>query len=69
MVKVVCIVNLAALLVVCLGDSVPKVDIYGAVKKKRVTSGFGLQAMIRCSLCVLGPCIFQISCETRPKLA
>ena len=48
--KVVCIVYMAALLVGCLGGSVLKVDLAGAVKKKWVTSGFGLNVMLVGSL-------------------
>ena len=44
--KVGCLVNMAALLVGFLGVSVLKVDISGSVKKKILTSGFGLQVMI-----------------------
>ena len=62
MVKVACLVNLEALLVGCLGDSVPKVDISGEVKKKWATSGFGLQVMVRGYFCVSVPCAFHLSC-------
>ena len=44
--KVEFIVNLVALLVAFLGGYVLKVDIYGSVKKKMATSGFGLQVML-----------------------
>ena len=58
--KVGCIVYLAELLVSCLGGSFIKVDLSGAVKKKRATSGFGLKVMLRGSLCVSDPCTLQI---------
>ena len=45
-----------------------KVDLAGAVNK-RVTSSFGLKVMLEGYICVSGPCIFQISCVTRYKLA
>ena len=41
-----CVVYLAELLVGCLGGSVLKVDLYGILNKKRVTSGFGLKAIL-----------------------
>ena len=66
--KVGCLVNLASLLVGCLGNSVLKVDIYGVVKKKMETSGFGLKEMLGGSLRVSGPFILQISCGTRSNL-
>ena len=66
--KVLCIVNMAALIVSFRGVSVMKVDISGAVNKKIVTSGFGLQVILIEALCVSGPCIFQISCGTGSKL-
>ena len=46
-----------------------KVDLAGAVKKKSVTSSFGLKVMIGGSLCVSGPCKLHISCGTRSNLA
>ena len=59
--KVVCLVNMEALIVGCLVVSVPKVDFAGAVEKKRATSGFGLQVMLVGYICVSGPCTFHIS--------
>ena len=53
--KVGCLVNIAAILDGCLGGSVTKIDLSGAVKKKRATSGFGLKSMLGGSLCVSGP--------------
>ena len=50
-----CLVNMAALLLGCLGGSVLKVYLAGVVKKKRVTSCFGLKVIIGGSLCVSGP--------------
>ena len=41
-----CIVYIAVLLAVFLGGSVLEVDLAGAVKKKRATSGFGLKVII-----------------------
>ena len=67
--KVECLVNMAALLLGCLGGSVPKVDISEAVKKNRATSGFGLQVILRGSLCISGPWTFQIYCGTRSNTA
>ena len=64
-----CIVNLVTLFVRFLGGSVPNVDLDGALNKKRVTSGFGLQVMLGGSLCVLGPRTLQLSYGTRFKLA
>ena len=61
-VKVGCIVYLAALIVGCLGGSVLKVDISGEVKKIRAASGVGLQVMFQGSICVSGPCTLQLSC-------
>ena len=52
--KVVFLVIMEALLLGCLVGSVPKVDLAGAVKKKRVTSVFGLQVMLGGYLCVSG---------------
>ena len=46
-----------------------KVDITGAVKKKWVTSGFGLKVMLGRSLCVSGPCKLQITFGNRSKVA
>ena len=67
--NVVCIVYLAALLVVCLGGSVLKVYLDGVVKKKRATSGFVFKVMIQGYLCVSGPCVLQLSCGNIPKIA
>ena len=67
--KVVFLVYLAALLVDFLGGSVLKVDIAGTVKKKWVTSGFGLKVMIGWFLCVSGPCKLHISCGAISKVA
>ena len=67
--KILCLVNIVAVFVGCLGGSVPKVDIAGEVKKKRATSGFIFQVMFGGSICVPGTCILQISCGTRYKLA
>ena len=66
--KVVCLVNLAAILVGFLGSSVMKVDIYVVMNKKRATSGFGLQVMIGGSIYVSGTCTLQIYCGTISKL-
>ena len=40
-----------------------------SVKKKWVTSGFGLKVMLGGSLFVSGHCTLQISCETISKIA
>ena len=66
--KVRCLLNIAALPLGCLGGSVPKVDLSGAVKKKRSTSGFGLQVMFIGSLCVSGYCTLKILCGTISNL-
>ena len=66
--KVGFILYLAALLVGCLGGSVLKFDLTEVVKKKRATSGFGLKVMLVDYPCVSGPCTFQLSCGTIPKL-
>ena len=66
--KVGCLVYLAAIVVDSLGDSVMKVDLYGMVKGKRATSGFGLKVMLGGYLCVSGLCKFQISYGTIYKL-
>ena len=66
--KVGCLVNLEALIVGFVGGSVMKVYLDGAVKKKRVTSGFGLQVMLVRYLCVSGASTLQLSCGTIPKL-
>ena len=63
------LVGLSELLVGCLGYSVLKVDIYGAVKKKRATSGFGLQVIFRGIICVSGPCTLYLYCGTISNLA
>ena len=67
--KVGCLVDLEALLVGFLVGSVPKVDLAGALKKKRAASGFGLHVMLVRYLCVSGTCTLQISCGTSSKLA
>ena len=67
--KVGCIVSLMELIVGYLGGSVLKVDIYGSVKKKSVTSCFGFKVMLGGSICVSSPCTFQLSCRTRSNLA
>ena len=59
-----CLVYLTALLASFLGGSVMKIDLYGAMKKKRVTSVFGLQVMLRGSVFVSGPCPLKLSCVT-----
>ena len=46
-----CLINPAKIPVGCLEGSVLKVDLYGEVKKK-ITSGFVLQVMLRRYLCV-----------------
>ena len=56
MVKVVCLASLAALIVDCLGGSVPNIDMNEVVNKNRVTSGFVFIVTIRESLCILGHC-------------
>ena len=66
--KVGCSINMAALLVGFLGDSVLKVDLDGVVKKKKATSGFGLKVMLGVSLCVSSICILQLSCGNIYKL-
>ena len=60
MVKVGYPIDLAELLVGCLGRSVLKVDLDGSVKKKRVTSGFGLKVTLEGSLCASVPCALHI---------
>ena len=67
--KIVCLIYLVALVVGCLGGSVLKVDLSGEVKKKCVTSGFGLKVMLGGSLCVSGPCTFHLPCGNISKLA
>ena len=67
--KVVFLVNMAALLIGCLGGSVPKVGIAGAVRGERATSGFGLQVIFVGSLCVSVPCTLKIYFGTRSKIA
>ena len=67
--KVGCLINNAALILGFLGGSVMKFDISRVVKKKRATSGFGLQAIIGGSLCVSGTCTLQIYCGTICKIA
>ena len=62
------LVNLAALLVGFLGGSVLEVDLDGVVKKKRATSGFGLQVMIGGSICVSGTFKLKLSCGTISKI-
>ena len=69
MIKVGCLVHLAALLVGFPVGSVLKVDLSRGVKKKRATSGFGLKAIIGGSLCVSGTCTLQIYCGTICKIA
>ena len=66
--KVGCLVNMADLLVGFLGGSVLKVDISGVVKKKRATSGFGLQVMLGEDIFVSGPCTLQLSCGNISKI-
>ena len=58
--KVGCILYPAKLLVSCLVGSVLKVDLSGAVKKKRATSGFGFKVMLGGSLCFSDPCTLQV---------
>ena len=41
---------------------------FRSLKKKWVTSGFGLKVMLGGSLFVSDHCTFQISCENIPKL-
>ena len=53
--KVGCLVNMAALLLGLMGGTFMKVYLAGVVKKKRVTSCFGLKVIIGGSLCVSGP--------------
>ena len=45
------------------------VDLAGAVKKKRATSGFGLRAILGGYLCVSGPFLLQLYYGTIYKLA
>ena len=68
-VKVGCLVYLVALLLGFLGFSFMKVDIYGAVKKRRVTSVFGLKLIIGSYLIVSGTLTLQIYYGTISKLA
>ena len=68
MVKVGCLVNMAARVVDFLGGSVLEVYLAGVAKKKRPTLGFGLQVMLERSLCISGTCVLQISCGTMSKL-
>ena len=58
--KVGCLINNAALILGFLGGSVLKVDISRVVKKKKATSGFGLQVM-------LGGYLFVSGCFTLPR--
>ena len=44
------------------GRSVPKVDLSGAVKKKRAASGFGFQVILEGYLCVSGTRTLDLSC-------
>ena len=67
--KVGCLVYMVALILGCLGSSVLTVDLAGVVKKKSVTSGFGLKLILGGSLFVSGHCILQLSCGNRPKLS
>ena len=67
--KIGCILYLGALILGCLGGSVLKVDINGAVKKKWFTLGFGLKVMLGGYLCVLGTCTLQLSCGTVSNLS
>ena len=71
-VKVVCLVGLAEILIGYLEGSVMKFDLYGVTKKNRIwvaTSGFGLQVMLGRSPCVSGPCALQKYYATLSKLA
>ena len=67
--KVGCLVYMVELLVGYLGASVLKIYLTGVVKKKRTTSGFGLEVMLGGSLCDSGPCTLQISCGTISNIA
>ena len=67
--KVVCLLNIEALVVFLLGGSVLNFDLARAVKKKKKTSGFGLQVILGGSICVSGPCTFQVSCGTRSSIS
>ena len=62
--KVVCLVNMAALLVGFLGGSVLKFDISGVTKKKREISGFELQVMLEVSIFVSCRCTLKLYCGT-----
>ena len=64
-----CLVFMQALLVGFLGGSVLKLDIAEGLGEKGVTKGFGFKVMLQGYLCVSGPCILQLSCETIPKIA
>ena len=64
MVNIGCLVGQAELLVLYLGGPVLTVDMDGAMKKIRVTSGFRLQVMILRSLGVSGTCKLNIYCGT-----
>ena len=68
MVKVGCILNIAALLVDCLGGSVLKVDTAGAVNKKDNFRFWIISNAWRVFF-VSGPCILQLSCGTISKIA
>ena len=67
--KVGCLVYLEALSVGCLGGSVLNIDLVGAVKKKGLTSGCGLQVILGWSLFVSVPCKFQLSCRNISKIS
>ena len=67
--KVGCLVNMAVLIVGFLGGSVLKIDIDGVVKKKRVTSRFGLQLTLGGSLFFSGSCTFHISFVNISRMA
>ena len=67
--RVGCLLNMVALLVGCLQGSVLKADLSRAVKKKRATSAFLFQVMLRGFLYVSGTCKLQLSCVNISKIA
>ena len=54
--NVVCLVNMAAILVSVPVGSNFKVELAGVIKNKRATSGFGFQVILGGSISVSGPC-------------
>ena len=60
---------MVALVVGFLGGSFMEFDLAMVVKKRRAALGFVLQVILGESICVSGPCTFQISCGTISKIA